>query len=161
MKIQLTQGSKTNIRIHTEKVLIKTKVTPPNPTVIDIVTSKYKAKTTLSFQQGIQDEEKDEHKFTFTGQEFPWEGYTNWQPVKNSNLLDHNNCNSRSNYEFSNQNVDCLEDLSEPKKNKSEKIKDKSIKTKKNKEEKNIFWIAQNKKLFPSLQAHLAHRYQV
>ncbi|MBW0593889.1 hypothetical protein O181_133604 [Austropuccinia psidii MF-1] len=110
----------------------------------------------------IQEEAEDEQKFILTEEEYPWEGYTNWQPLRNSNLVEHNNNNSRDNFECENQHVKWLEDISTPKKNESNRIKDKSSKKKKKtKEEKEYFCITQNKKICPSLQAHLARQYQI
>ncbi|MBW0574232.1 hypothetical protein O181_113947 [Austropuccinia psidii MF-1] len=110
----------------------------------------------------IQEEAEDEHKFILTEEEYPWEGYTNWQPLRNANLEDHNKNNSRDSFECANQHVKWLEDISTPKKNESKRIKDKSSKKKKKtKEEKEYFWITQNKKICPSLQAHLARQYQI
>ncbi|MBW0577067.1 hypothetical protein O181_116782, partial [Austropuccinia psidii MF-1] len=109
---------------------------------------------------GIQEEAEEEQNFILTEEEFPWEGYTNWKPLRSSNFLDHNDSNSRNNYEGSNQHVKWLKDISTPKKNKSERIKDKSSKKKKKtKEENEYFWITKSKKLFPSLKAHLARKY--
>ncbi|MBW0581895.1 hypothetical protein O181_121610 [Austropuccinia psidii MF-1] len=103
----------------------------------------------------IQEEAETEHKLILTEEEFPWEGYTTWQPVRNSNLVDYNNNNPRNNYECANQHVKWLEDSSKPKNKKLERIKDESSKKKKKiKEEKEHFWITQIKKLGPSLQAH-------
>ncbi|MBW0565150.1 hypothetical protein O181_104865 [Austropuccinia psidii MF-1] len=106
-------------------------------------------------------EAEDEQKFILTEEEFPWEGYTNWQPLKNGNLVEQKNNNPRNNYYCTNQHVKWLEDISTPKKNELKRIKDKSIKKKKKtKEEKEYFWITQNKKICPSLQAHLARQYK-
>ncbi|MBW0543416.1 hypothetical protein O181_083131 [Austropuccinia psidii MF-1] len=88
----------------------------------------------------IQDEAEDEHIFILTREEFPWEGYRNWLPLRNANLVDYNNNNPRNNYECENQHVKWLEDSSKPKNNKLERI---------------------NRKICPSLQAHLAWQYQV
>ncbi|MBW0539987.1 hypothetical protein O181_079702 [Austropuccinia psidii MF-1] len=110
----------------------------------------------------IQKEDEDEQKLKLIEEELPWEGYANWQPIRNSNLVEHNNNNSRYNFECGNQHVKWLEDISKPKKNESERITDKSSKKKKKtKEEKEYFCITQNKKIHPSLQAHLARQYQI
>ncbi|MBW0473844.1 hypothetical protein O181_013559 [Austropuccinia psidii MF-1] len=106
-------------------------------------------------------EAEDEQKFILTGEESPLEGYTNWQPLGNANLEEHNNNNSRNNYECENQQIKLLEDISTPKKNKLERIKDSSKKKKRTKEEKEYFWITQNKKIFPGLHAHSERQYQI
>ncbi|MBW0588153.1 hypothetical protein O181_127868 [Austropuccinia psidii MF-1] len=107
-------------------------------------------------------EAEDEHKFILTEEEYPWEGYTNWQPLINANLVEQNNNNPSNNCESSNQHVKWLEDISTPKKKKLEKIKDRSRKKKKKtKEEKEYFWITQHEKICPNLQAHLARQYQI
>ncbi|MBW0593998.1 hypothetical protein O181_133713 [Austropuccinia psidii MF-1] len=106
-------------------------------------------------------EAEDEQKFILTEEEYPLEGYTNWQTLKNANLDDHNKYNSRDNFECANQHVKWLEDISTSKKNESNKIKDRSSKKKnKTKEEKEYSWITQNKKICPSLQAHLERQYK-
>ncbi|MBW0584929.1 hypothetical protein O181_124644 [Austropuccinia psidii MF-1] len=110
----------------------------------------------------IQEEAENEHQFILTEEEFPWEGYKNWQPLRNDNLVEQNNNNPRNNYECANQHVKWLEDSSKPKNNKLERIKDESSKKKKKtKEETEYFWITQNKKICPSFQAYLARQYQI
>ncbi|MBW0555169.1 hypothetical protein O181_094884 [Austropuccinia psidii MF-1] len=97
-----------------------------------------------------------------TEDQFPWEGYTNWQPLRNANLVRHNYNSSRDNFECANQHVKWLEDISKPNNNKLERIKDENSKKKeKTKEKKEYFWITQKKKICPSLQAHLARQYQI
>ncbi|MBW0542711.1 hypothetical protein O181_082426, partial [Austropuccinia psidii MF-1] len=93
----------------------------------------------------IQEEAEKEHKFILTEEEFPWEGYTNWQPLRDSNLVDHNERNSRNNYECEKQHVKWLKEVGAQKNNKLERIKDNSSKKQKKKEEKEYFWITQNK----------------
>ncbi|MBW0572209.1 hypothetical protein O181_111924 [Austropuccinia psidii MF-1] len=97
----------------------------------------------------IKEEAENENKFILTEEEFPWEGYTNWQPLRDANLVEQNNNNPRNNCEGSNQHVKWLEDITTPKKKKLEIIKDRSSKKKKNtKVEKEYFWLTQNKKLY-------------
>ncbi|MBW0586069.1 hypothetical protein O181_125784 [Austropuccinia psidii MF-1] len=106
-------------------------------------------------------EAEDEHNFVLTEEEYPWEGYTNWKPLRDENLVEQNNDNPRNNCKVANQHVKWLEDISAPRMNESNKIKEKSSKKKKKtKEEKEYFWITQNKKICPSLQAHLARQYK-
>ncbi|MBW0565281.1 hypothetical protein O181_104996 [Austropuccinia psidii MF-1] len=76
-------------------------------------------------------EAEDGQKLILNEEEFPWEGYTNWQPLINSNLEEHNNNNFRNNYECASNHIKWLEDISTPKKNKLERINDKSSKNKK------------------------------
>ncbi|MBW0587791.1 hypothetical protein O181_127506 [Austropuccinia psidii MF-1] len=124
--------------------------------------SEYEKEAGLFCQMEIQEEAEDENKFILTEEEYPWEGYTNWQPLRNANLVEQNNNNPRNNCESSNPHVKWLEDIGTPKKKKLERIKDRSRKKKKKtKEEKEFFWITQNKKICPSLQAHLAGQYQI
>ncbi|MBW0559732.1 hypothetical protein O181_099447 [Austropuccinia psidii MF-1] len=109
----------------------------------------------------IQEEAEDEQRSILTEEEYPWEGYTNLQPLRNANLEDHKKSNSRDSFECANQHVKWLEDISTLRKNESKRIKDKiSKKKKKTKEEEEYFWITQTKKIFPSLQAHLARQYK-
>ncbi|MBW0550265.1 hypothetical protein O181_089980 [Austropuccinia psidii MF-1] len=123
-------------------------------------TNEYEAG--IFFQMEIQEEAEDEHKSILTEEKLPWEGYTNWQPFRNANLVEQNNNTPRNNCEGSTQHVKWLEDISTPKKKKLERIKDKSSKNKKKtKEEKEYFWITQNKKKCPSFQGHLARQYQI
>ncbi|MBW0512493.1 hypothetical protein O181_052208 [Austropuccinia psidii MF-1] len=124
--------------------------------------SEYANEAGLFCQMEIQEEAEGKKKFILTKEEYPWEGYTNWQSLKNSNPVDHNKNNSRNKYKCESHNLKWLEDVSTPKHNKLERIKDKSSKKKKKiKEEKVYFWITNNKKLSPSLQAHLARKYQI
>ncbi|MBW0463277.1 hypothetical protein O181_002992 [Austropuccinia psidii MF-1] len=110
----------------------------------------------------IQEEAEDEKKFIITEEKLPWEGYKNWQPLRNANLVEHKNNNSGDFFECENQHIKWLEYISTPKKNKLEGIQDRISKKKNNtKEEKEYFWITQNKKIFPSLQAHFARQYQI
>ncbi|MBW0568895.1 hypothetical protein O181_108610, partial [Austropuccinia psidii MF-1] len=109
----------------------------------------------------IQEEAENEHKFILTEEEFPWEGYKNWKPLRNSSSVGHNKNNFRDNFECANQHVKWLEDISKPKKNESEKITDKRSKEKKKtKEETEYFGITQKKKICPSLQAHFGRQYK-
>ncbi|MBW0555868.1 hypothetical protein O181_095583 [Austropuccinia psidii MF-1] len=74
-----------------------------------------------------------------TEDQFPREGYTNRQPLRNANLVEHNDNNFRDNFECANQHVKWLEDISKPNNNKLDRIKDKSSKKKKKtKEEKDM-----------------------
>ncbi|MBW0594184.1 hypothetical protein O181_133899 [Austropuccinia psidii MF-1] len=124
--------------------------------------SEYENEARLLGKLEIQEEAEDEQKFILTEEEFPLKGYKNWQPLRNANLVDYNDDNSRKNYQCSNKHVKWLEDNSKPKNDELPRIKDKSSKNKKkSKEEKEYFWITQNKKIFPSLQAHLARQYQI
>ncbi|MBW0532564.1 hypothetical protein O181_072279 [Austropuccinia psidii MF-1] len=122
--------------------------------------SEYENEAGLFCQIQIQEAEY-EQKCILTEEEYPWEGYTNWQPLRNANLEDHNKKDSRDNFECANQHFKWLEDISTSRKNESNIIKDKSSKKKKKtKEEKEYFWITQNKKICPCLQAHLARQYK-
>ncbi|MBW0586127.1 hypothetical protein O181_125842 [Austropuccinia psidii MF-1] len=150
-----------SIRNHARNELIKNTIHSPNILEKHLSGPAYENEAGLFCQMEIQEEAEDEQKFILTEEEYPWEGYTNWQPLRNANLEDHNKNNSRDNFECANQHVKWLEDISTPKKNESNKIKDKSSKKKKKtKEEKEYFWITQNKKICPSLQAHLARQYE-
>ncbi|MBW0541400.1 hypothetical protein O181_081115 [Austropuccinia psidii MF-1] len=80
--------------------------------------AEYEKEAGLFRQMEIQEEAEDEKKFILTEEEYPGEGYKNWQPLKNANLEDYNKNNSRNNYECANQHVKWLEDISKPKKNK-------------------------------------------
>ncbi|MBW0574730.1 hypothetical protein O181_114445, partial [Austropuccinia psidii MF-1] len=149
-----------SIRNQARKEYIKNTIHSPIILEKHLSESEYENETGLFCQMEIPEAE-DENKFILTEEEYPWEGYTNWQPLRNSNLEDHNKNNSRDNFECANQHVKWLEDISAPKKNESNKLKDKSSKKKKKtKEEKEYFWITQNKKICPSLQAHLARKYK-
>ncbi|MBW0585375.1 hypothetical protein O181_125090 [Austropuccinia psidii MF-1] len=151
-----------SIRNNATNELIKNTIHSPNILEKHLSGSEYENEAGLFCQMDIQEEVKDEQKFILTEEEFPWEGYTNWQTLRNANLVEQNNDNPRNNYEGSNQHVKWLEDISTPKNNKLERIKDKSSKNKKKtKEEKEYFWITHNKKICPSLQAHLASKYQI
>ncbi|MBW0566450.1 hypothetical protein O181_106165 [Austropuccinia psidii MF-1] len=150
------------IRNNATNEYIKNTIHSPNILEKHLSGSEYENEAGLFCQMEIQEEAEDEHKFILTEEEYPWEGYTNWQPLRNANLVEQNNDNPRNNCEVSNQHVKWLENISKPKKNESKKIKDKSSKKKKKtKEEKEYFWITQNKKICPSLQAHLARQYQI
>ncbi|MBW0513696.1 hypothetical protein O181_053411 [Austropuccinia psidii MF-1] len=110
--------------------------------------SEYEAEAGLFCQMEIQKEADNKHKFILTEEEFPWEGDTNFQTLRNDNLVDYNNNNLRNNYECANKHVKWLEDSSKPQNNKLERIKDKSSKKKnKTKESKEYFWITQNKRI--------------
>ncbi|MBW0550750.1 hypothetical protein O181_090465 [Austropuccinia psidii MF-1] len=123
--------------------------------------SEYENEAGLLCKLEIKEEAEDEQKLLLTEEEFPWEGYTNWQLLRNAKPFEQNNNNPRKNYEGSNKHVKWLEDISTPKKKRLERSKDKSSKKKKKtKEEKEYFWITQNKKIFLSLQAHLARQYK-
>ncbi|MBW0578213.1 hypothetical protein O181_117928 [Austropuccinia psidii MF-1] len=149
-----------SIRNHARNEYMKNTIHSPNILEKHLSGSEYENEAGLFCQMEIQEAE-DEHKFILTEEEYPWEGYTNWQPLRNSNLEDHNENNSRDNFECANQHVKWLEDISTSRKNESSRIKDKSSKKKKKtKEEKEYFWITQNKKICPSLQAHLARQYK-
>ncbi|MBW0590502.1 hypothetical protein O181_130217 [Austropuccinia psidii MF-1] len=150
-----------SVRSHARNEYIKNTIHSPNILEKHLSGSEYENEAGLFCQMDIQEEVKDEQNFILTEEEYPWEGYTNLQPLRNANLEDHNENNSRDNFECANQHVKWLEDISTPKKNESKKIKDKSSKNKKKtKEEKEYFWITQNKKICPSLQAHLARQYK-
>ncbi|MBW0539139.1 hypothetical protein O181_078854 [Austropuccinia psidii MF-1] len=133
-----------------------------SPNILEKHLSKaeYDNEAGLFCQMELKDEAEDEQKFILTEEEFPLEGYRNWKLLKNLNLVDYNNNNPRNNYECANQHVKWLKDISTSKKNKSERIKDKSSKKKKTKEEKEYSWVTKNKKLFSSLQSQLARQYE-
>ncbi|MBW0563089.1 hypothetical protein O181_102804 [Austropuccinia psidii MF-1] len=90
-----------------------------------------------------------------TEDQFPWEGYTNWQPLRNEN------CNlelykiTKQDHQFSAQHVKWLEEITIAPNEKSASKKETLTK-----EEKECFWITQNVKVYPSLQAHLERQYQ-
>ncbi|MBW0532960.1 hypothetical protein O181_072675 [Austropuccinia psidii MF-1] len=151
-----------SIRNHARNEVIKNTIHSPNILERHLSESEYENEAELFCQMEKQEEAEDEQKFIVTEEEFAWEGYKNWQPLRNSNFVNHNKNNSRNNYECENQHFKWLEDVITPKNNKLERIKDKSSKKKKKtKEEKEYFWITQTKNLFPSLQAHLARKYQI
>ncbi|MBW0492247.1 hypothetical protein O181_031962, partial [Austropuccinia psidii MF-1] len=87
--------------------------------------------------------------------QYPWEGYTNWQPLRNEN------CNlelykiTEQDHQCSAQHVKWLEEI-----NKAPNEKTASRKEKIHKDEKEYLWITQNKEICPSSQAHLARKYQ-
>ncbi|MBW0510053.1 hypothetical protein O181_049768 [Austropuccinia psidii MF-1] len=149
-----------SIRNHYRDEFIKNTIHSPNILENHPPGTGYGNKERLFCQMAIQEEAEDEHKFILTEEVLPWEGYTNWQPLRDANLVEKNNNNPRNNYEDSNQHVKWLEDMSTPKKQKLERIKDKSSKKKKStKKEKEYFWITKNKELCPSLQADWERQY--
>ncbi|MBW0533327.1 hypothetical protein O181_073042 [Austropuccinia psidii MF-1] len=153
-----------SIRNNATNEYIKNTINSPIILEKHVSESEYENEAGLFCQMERQEEKEeaeDEQKFILTEEEYPWEGYENWQPLRNANLEDHNKNNSRDNFECANQHVKWLEDISTPRKNESKRIKDKPIKKKKKtKEEKEYFWITQNKNICPSLQAHLARQYK-
>ncbi|MBW0549067.1 hypothetical protein O181_088782 [Austropuccinia psidii MF-1] len=92
-----------------------------------------------------------------TEDQFPWEGYTNWQPLRNENCNQELYKITKQDHQCSVQHIKWLEGI----KKASNKQTESNKKKKKTKEEKEYFWITQNKKLCPSLQAHLARQYQI
>ncbi|MBW0523230.1 hypothetical protein O181_062945 [Austropuccinia psidii MF-1] len=100
-------------------------------------------------------EEIESDGILLTEDQFPWEGYTNWQPLRNEN------CNlelykiTEQDHQCSTQHVKWLEEIKKAPNEKTEIQKEKLTK-----EEREYFWITQNKKLWPSLQAHLARQHQ-
>ncbi|MBW0461621.1 hypothetical protein O181_001336 [Austropuccinia psidii MF-1] len=66
-------------------------------------------------------EELETEQISLTEDQFPWKGYTNRQPLRNANLVEPNNNNSRDNSECESQTFKWLEDICKPKNNKSEK----------------------------------------
>ncbi|MBW0555623.1 hypothetical protein O181_095338 [Austropuccinia psidii MF-1] len=149
------------IRNNATNELIQNTINSPNSLEKHFSEFKYENEAGLLCKLEMKEEAEDEHKFILTEEEYPQEGYTNWQPLRNANLFEQNNNNPRSNYECANQHVKWLEDIIKPKRNKSGKKTDKSSKKKKKtKAEKEYLWITQNKKICPSLQAHLARQYK-
>ncbi|MBW0570401.1 hypothetical protein O181_110116 [Austropuccinia psidii MF-1] len=92
-----------SIRNHARNEYIKNTTHPPISLEKHLSESEYEKETGLFCQMEIQEEAEDEHKSILTEEKFPWEGYTNWQPLRNANLVDQNIDNIRNNYEGSNQ----------------------------------------------------------
>ncbi|MBW0593214.1 hypothetical protein O181_132929 [Austropuccinia psidii MF-1] len=104
-------------------------------------------------QKNIEELEADET--LLTEEQFPWEGYTNWQPLRNED------CNLElykitEYYQCSVQHVKCLEGINKERNKQTERRKGKLTKV-----EKEYFWITQNKKIYPNFQAHLARQYKI
>ncbi|MBW0575049.1 hypothetical protein O181_114764 [Austropuccinia psidii MF-1] len=113
-----------SIRNQARDEYIKNTIHSPNILEKHLSGSEYENEAGLFCQMDIQEEVEDEQKFILTEEEFPWEGYTNWQPLRNANLVEQNNNNPRSNYDCANQHVKWFKDISTPKKNESKRIKD-------------------------------------
>ncbi|MBW0478003.1 hypothetical protein O181_017718 [Austropuccinia psidii MF-1] len=140
---------------------MKNTINSPNILEKHLPELEYENETGLFCQMEIQEEAEDKHKVIITDKEFLWGGYTNKQPLRDANLLDHNNKNLRENYKCANQHIKWLEDMTTPK-GKSDGIKDKIIKkTKKTAEEKENSCITQNRKLCSSLKSHLERQSQI
>ncbi|MBW0559308.1 hypothetical protein O181_099023 [Austropuccinia psidii MF-1] len=97
---------------------IKDTIYSPNSLDKCLSELEYENEAGLLCKLEIKEEDEDEKKFILTEEEYPWEGYTNWQPLRNANLVDSNNNNPRNNYQCANQHVKLLENISKPKKNK-------------------------------------------
>ncbi|MBW0574353.1 hypothetical protein O181_114068 [Austropuccinia psidii MF-1] len=107
----------------------------------------------LSKQKNM--EELEAEGILLTEDQFPWEGYTNWQPLRNENCSLELYKITEQDHQCSVQHVKWLEGIKKAPNEKTEIKKEKLTK-----EEREYFWIAQNKKLWQSLQAHLARQYQ-
>ncbi|MBW0588816.1 hypothetical protein O181_128531, partial [Austropuccinia psidii MF-1] len=100
-------------------------------------------------------EEIESDGILLTEDQFPWEGYTNWQPLRNEK------CNlelykiTEQDHQCSVQHVKWVEGIKKAPNEETDIKKEKLTK-----EEREYFWITQNKKLWPNLQAHLARQYQ-
>ncbi|MBW0544318.1 hypothetical protein O181_084033 [Austropuccinia psidii MF-1] len=108
----------------------------------------------LSKQKNM--EELEAEGILLTEDQFPWEGYTNWQPLRNENYSLEVYKITEKDHQFSVQHVKWLEGIKKERNEKEERRKENLTKV-----EKGYFWITQNKKIFPSLQAHLARQYQI
>ncbi|MBW0578036.1 hypothetical protein O181_117751 [Austropuccinia psidii MF-1] len=103
-------------------------------------------------------EELEAEGILLTEDQYPWEGYTNWQPLRNENCSLELYKITEQDYQCPVQHVKWLEGIKEA----SNKQTESNIKKEKlTKEEREYFWITQNKKICPNLQAHLARQYQI
>ncbi|MBW0543762.1 hypothetical protein O181_083477, partial [Austropuccinia psidii MF-1] len=97
-----------SIRKNSTNELIKNTIHSPNSLKKHLSESEYENEAGLLCKLEIKEEAKDEHKFILNEEGYPWEGYKNWQPLRNANLEDHNKNDSRDNFECANQHVKWL-----------------------------------------------------
>ncbi|MBW0471603.1 hypothetical protein O181_011318 [Austropuccinia psidii MF-1] len=72
----------------------------PNILEKHLLESEYDNEEGLLCQLESQEAAEDDHKYIITEEELHWEGYRNWKPLRNANLLEQNNRNSRDNKEW-------------------------------------------------------------
>ncbi|MBW0532227.1 hypothetical protein O181_071942 [Austropuccinia psidii MF-1] len=100
-----------SIRNHARKEFINNTIHSPNILEKHPSESKYENEAGSFCQMAIQEEAEEEKKSILTEKEFPWEVYTNWKSVRNSNLVGCNDNNPRNNYECANQHAKWPEDI--------------------------------------------------
>ncbi|MBW0588691.1 hypothetical protein O181_128406 [Austropuccinia psidii MF-1] len=78
---------------HARNEYIKNTIHSPIILEKQLSESEYEKEAGFFCHMEIPEEAEDEHKFIFTEEEFPWEGYTNFQPLSNASLVEQNNDN--------------------------------------------------------------------
>ncbi|MBW0506660.1 hypothetical protein O181_046375 [Austropuccinia psidii MF-1] len=77
-----------SIRNHSRDEFIKNTIKSLNILEDHPPGTGYGNKERLFCQMAIQEEAEYEHKSILTEEELPWEGYTNWQPLRDANLVE-------------------------------------------------------------------------
>ncbi|MBW0513547.1 hypothetical protein O181_053262 [Austropuccinia psidii MF-1] len=95
-----------------------------------------------AFLEQTNVEELEANEILLTEEKFPWEGYTNWQPLGNKNFNLELYKITKEDYQCSTQHVKWLEQIKKEPNEKTETNKEKLTK-----EEREFLWISKNKKL--------------